>query len=87
MFYVYVLKSEKDAKLYIGFTGNLRKRFAEHNKGLVQSTRPRIPFSLVYYEAYTTEGDAKEREIALKRFSGSMTHLRKRLRRSLIISK
>ena len=87
MFYVYVLKSNKDNKLYIGFSNDLRKRFIEHNKGLVRSTRPRIPFSLVYYEAYAAEVDAKEREAMLKRFSGSTVHLRKRIWRSLIVSK
>lgn len=87
MFYVYVLKSKHDDKLYIGFTSDLRKRFEEHNKGLVQSTKPRIPFSLVYYEAYTDEKDARERERKLKRFGASMVHLRKRLKYSLIVSK
>lgn len=87
MFYVYVLKSKHDDKLYIGFTSDLRKRFMEHNKGLVQSTKLRIPFSLVYYEAYTDKEDAIERERMLKRFSGSTTHLRKRIKRSLIAFK
>jgi putative endonuclease len=84
MFYVYILKSNKDDKLYVGYTGNLKKRFLEHNNGLVQSTRPRKPFELVYYEAYRNERDAKQRELALKRFSGSMVHLRKRIRYSIL---
>jgi predicted GIY-YIG superfamily endonuclease len=33
MFYVYVLHSDKDEGLYIGYTGNLRKRLTEHNTG------------------------------------------------------
>ena len=87
MFYVYVLKSKKDDKLYIGYTSDLKRRFLEHNQGLVESTRPRIPFSLIYYEAYLSESDAKHREEMLKRFSGSMVHLRKRIKKSLILSK
>ena len=87
MFYVYILKSAKDGKLYIGYTNDLRTRYMEHSKGLVRSTRPRIPLSLVYYEAYIAQEDAKERETQLKRFSGGMVHLRKRIRRSLIVSK
>jgi putative endonuclease len=51
MFYVYVLKSALDGNFYIGHTADLRKRVAEHNRGKVDSTRKRMPFELVYYEA------------------------------------
>ena len=62
MYYTYVLKSKKDEKFYIGFTENLKRRFEEHNKGLVASTRIRRYFILVYYEACLTEKDAVKRE-------------------------
>ena len=62
MFYVYVLKSGKDDKLYIGYTVDLKKRFLEHNQGKVESTRPRKPFDLVYYEAYASEKDEKRKQ-------------------------
>jgi len=61
MYFTYVLKSESDKKLYIGFTENLTKRLEDHNNGRVDSTRNRRPFELVYYEA------CKSREKALKR--------------------
>lgn len=83
MFYVYVLKSKKDERLYIGYTSNLRKRFQEHNSGLNTSTKNRIPFSLVYYEAYRSIEDAKVREKRLKHFQNSYKELRKRLQYSL----
>ncbi|OQX71120.1 excinuclease ABC subunit C [Candidatus Parcubacteria bacterium 4484_255] len=85
MFYVYILKSRKDGKLYIGYTNNLQKRFEEHNKGLVKSTKHRIPFDLVYCETYFSNADAKHREDMLKRHSGSYIHLKKRIKNSLII--
>jgi len=66
MWYVYVLQSLKDKKWYTGYTDNLRKRFLEHNKGLVYSSRKRRPFRLMYYEACLDERDAKMREIYLK---------------------
>lgn len=66
MFYVYVLKSKKDGKLYIGFTSDLRLRFQEHNNGKVKSTCYRRPLELIYYEAYKDEGIAKRREKQLK---------------------
>ncbi|MBI1754876.1 GIY-YIG nuclease family protein [Candidatus Azambacteria bacterium] len=87
MFYIYVLQSKKDKKIYIGYTADLKKRFEEHNSGVVPSTKPRIPFALVYYEAYASQKDAKHRERMLKKFSGSVTHLRKRIMHSVILSK
>lgn len=66
MYYVYVLKSAKDGKLYVGFTEDLEKRFEEHNRGLVNSTKPRRPLKLIYYEACNVMKDAVAREKALK---------------------
>ncbi|MEK7579235.1 MAG: GIY-YIG nuclease family protein [Patescibacteria group bacterium] len=66
MFYVYVLKSVRDGELYIGSTNNLRTRASLHNNGKVLSTKRRSPFTLIYYEAYTAEGDARHRESNLK---------------------
>lgn len=66
MYYVYILRSEKDNQLYIGFTTDLRIRVQQHNLGLNQSTKSRKPFVLIYYEAYTSERDARFREIFLK---------------------
>ncbi len=62
MFYTYVLLSENDKNFYIGFTKDLKKRFDEHQKGLVISTSHRRPLSLIYYEACLNEDDAIKRE-------------------------
>ncbi|MBI2003548.1 MAG: GIY-YIG nuclease family protein [Parcubacteria group bacterium] len=69
-FYTYVLKSIKDSKLYIGYTNNLKKRIEEHKKGLNLSTKFRLPFKLIYYEACLNEQDAKRREHYLKTTQG-----------------
>lgn len=66
MFYIYLLQSKKDGKLYIGFTSNLRLRFQEHNDGKVKSTNYRRPLELIYYEAYKNEIIARKREKQLK---------------------
>jgi len=66
MYYVYLLKSKKIKRTYIGYTQDLRKRLDEHNSGKVTSTKAYIPFMLVYYEAYKEEFDARRREIELK---------------------
>jgi len=62
MFYTYVLRSLKDKKLYIGFSEDLRKRFDEHSRGLVDATRDRRPLTLIYYEACENKQRAIERE-------------------------
>jgi len=67
-YYVYFLLSLKDNNFYIGYT-NLQpeKRLAEyHNKGIVKSTKPRIPFILCYYEIYRDKNSAYKREYYLK---------------------
>lgn len=78
MFYVYVILSGKDDKLYVGHTNNLAKRLIEHNSGLVKSTKSRVPFKLVYYEASNILEDAIKRERSLKTGFGR-AYLKRRL--------
>ncbi len=66
MFCVYILFSEKDKKLYIGYTPNLTRRIEKHKNGFVKATTYRRPLKLIYYESYLSEIDAKRREIYLK---------------------
>ena len=66
MYYVYILFSLKDKKLYIGFSTNLKVRLTEHAKGEVRSTKLRRPLKLIYYEYFITQKDAKSRERFLK---------------------
>lgn len=70
MFYVYILFSEKDGKLYIGYAEDLRKRLEKHTNGFVKATKNRRPLKLIYYEAYQEESDAKRRELYLKGGNG-----------------
>ena len=65
-FYIYVLLSLKDRKLYIGFTTNLKSRLIEHANGEVSSTKLRRPLKLIYYEYFIDMKDAKVRERFLK---------------------
>lgn len=83
MYYVYILKSQKDKQLYTGSTNDLRARFKLHNEGKVYSTRLRIPFELVYYEAYKAEKDARVREHNLKLRAKALTQLKRRINNSL----
>lgn len=79
MYYLYIIKSKKDGDLYTGSTNDLRRRFIEYNDGKVFSTKLRIPFELVYYEAYKNEKDARIREKNLKLRSRAFAQLKKRI--------
>ena len=79
MYYTYVLQSEKDGKFYVGFTNDLKQRFEQHQKGLVDSTKIRRPFKLIYYEACIDRSDATNREKYFKSYNGRM-FLNKRLK-------
>ena len=66
MYYVYILISLKDGKLYTGSTPDLKARFVKHCNGFVKATKYRLPVKLIYYETYESELDARRREIYLK---------------------
>ncbi|MFY9461678.1 MAG: GIY-YIG nuclease family protein [Candidatus Sungiibacteriota bacterium] len=87
MYYFYLIQSIKrpDA-IYSGSTIDLKKRMEEHNQGEVISTKRYLPWRLVYYEAYVSEGDAREREQKFKRHGKGNNELKKRLKRSLTAS-
>ena len=82
MYYVYILKSLKDGKLYIGRTSTLQKRLSRHKNGLVKATKNRRPLIIVFYEAFRNKGDAIRREKYFKTTKGKKA-LRLILRESL----
>ena len=65
-YFVYVLLSLKDYKLYVGFTRDVEQRLKEHSSGNVESTKNRRPLRLIHYEYFMNEHDAKIREVFLK---------------------
>ncbi|MFI5204480.1 MAG: GIY-YIG nuclease family protein [Flavobacteriales bacterium] len=67
---VYVLFSEKDHLLYIGFTSDLKRRLAEHNRGECTSTKSRTPLKLIFFEYYLYKQDALNREAYFKTTMG-----------------
>ncbi|OGD69810.1 excinuclease ABC subunit C [Candidatus Collierbacteria bacterium RIFCSPLOWO2_01_FULL_50_23] len=78
MYYTYVLKSQFDNEIYIGWTDNLRHRIAQHNCGQVEATKNRRPLKLIYYEACSTREKAILREKQLKSGYGR-AYLKRRL--------
>lgn len=67
IYYVYLLRSQRDGKYYIGHSENIKRRLAEHNSGRVKATRYRRPFVVVGYEAHQSRDDARWRETEVKR--------------------
>ncbi|MBX4205070.1 MAG: GIY-YIG nuclease family protein [Candidatus Doudnabacteria bacterium] len=70
MFNVYILISKKDNKRYIGSTNDLVRRLAEHENGLVSSTKGRRPLELLYTEEFKSEREARLREHYFKTHKG-----------------
>ena len=70
MNFVYVWKSQKDGKRYIGLINNLVKRLLQYNSGKVKSTKNRSPFNLIYFEEFEDRSDAAKREKFFKSGKG-----------------
>lgn len=65
MHYFHVIQS-KNGTIYIESTNDLRKRINEHNNGKSKSTKRYMLWKIVYYVAYLSEFDARNREKKLK---------------------
>ena len=63
-FFVYVLKSLKTGRFYVGQTNDLADRLRRHNEGRVKSTKAYAPWSMVYFEKYERRAEAMERACA-----------------------
>jgi len=72
-FFVYILFSELDRKLYIGYTADINARTKQHFDGKVASTAPRRPLKLIYYEAHLSQREVLKRERYFKTTLGKRT--------------
>lgn len=78
--FVYLLRSETDStRVYVGITGNLEQRLAEHNAGKAKHTSKYRPWRVETYLAFTDHQKAVAFERYLKTSSG-IAFARKRLR-------
>ena len=66
MWYVYVLRSLKNGRLYTGSTNGLTRRLDEHARGHSKYTRHAGPFELIHKEECETRLEARRRELFLK---------------------
>lgn len=68
MWYVYIAKCN-DGTLYTGITTDIQRRLLEHNTDNLRgakSLRYKRPIRIVYTETYTTQTEARKREVAIK---------------------
>ena len=69
--WVYILRCS-DGTLYTGWTNDIEKRLAAHNKGTGSKyTRGRIPVELIFKEEFETKEEAMSRETVIKSFKRS----------------
>ena len=71
MYYVYVLRSLKNQKRYIGSSGKQPAiRLQEHNSGNTRFTRQNKPWVLIHQASFATKSEALKREKFLKSGQG-----------------
>lgn len=70
MAHVYILKSLKSEKTYVGSTINLKNRLKDHNSGTSFFSKRYMPWALVYKEDYDNLSEARLREKYLKSAAG-----------------
>ncbi len=72
MFIVYILKSLKKQRYYIGHAKNAKVRLKRHNDGLVRSTKYERPWEMIFTEDYSTKSKACKRELEIKSYKGGI---------------
>lgn len=70
VYFVYILYSEKDGKLYVGCTSDLVRRLERHNNGYILATKNRRPLTIIHKEDYKNKSEAFQRERFLKSLWG-----------------
>lgn len=69
-YWVYILYSLKDRRLYVGCTSNLSRRLKRHKNGGVEATKFRRPLELIHQEQFQNKSEAFVRERFLKSLWG-----------------
>jgi putative endonuclease len=70
LYQVYVLRSEKTGRRYVGSCEDLADRLRRHNAGESKATSHGVPWHLVYSEVLATRSDAIRRERHFKTGKG-----------------
>lgn len=70
MVYVYALKNNINAEIYVGITTDIKRRLKEHNSGKNRYTKAFVPWEVFYMEEQPDYIHAREREKYLKSAAG-----------------
>ena len=70
MYFAYVIYSKEFNRYYKGHCHNIDVRLKEHNAGRTSSTKPFIPWEVIYYEPFETLENAVKREKYFKTAAG-----------------
>ena len=62
MYTVYALRSTTRNYIYVGMTSNLEERIKRHQAGYEKTTKPYLPFELIYTEKAPDRTEARKRE-------------------------
>jgi putative endonuclease len=62
MFYVYVLRSSKTGRRYVGSCENIDERIRRHNAGRSTATRHGIPWTLVHRKIFASRTETARKE-------------------------
>ena len=65
-YHMYIIRSEKDGRYYIGQTKDPEERLTRHNLGHSKATKAKRPWEIVYTEEFATRAEAVQRENELK---------------------
>jgi len=69
-YFSYILYSIDYKRFYKGHCENLEERLKQQNSGYTKSTKPFIPWKIIYYEEFETRNDAINREKYFKTAAG-----------------
>ena len=62
VFYVYILRSIKSDRRYVGSCENLDERLRRHNLGHSKATRHGVPWTLIHSEGFPNRAQATRKE-------------------------
>ena len=65
-YFVYILRSQKDGRYYVGSTQDLSQRLRRHNEGRSKYTKAKRPWEMVYSEELQDRSSAIQRELEIK---------------------
>ncbi|HAJ56388.1 MAG TPA: endonuclease [Candidatus Omnitrophica bacterium] len=70
MYFVYIIKSRKNDRFYIGSAQDVKERLRQHERGKTRSLKNKGPFDIIRIEEFETRTEAFSRERQIKRYKG-----------------